>query len=197
MMLGFHQTFLNAKLGSRDAARVTAAEPCRDWFRLVSTNDGSANFALAVAPMASGGPIPTQKLSAWVSRIKTDLKACQGVSGPSLTSAAFNAGTAALQTTMEDNARNHLQFERDRSKKTFTDKHGDSVALQMHRLCNVHTDATLPEVNVLLVKSPENHDCAIPQSMINERAEVSLAPLTAITAPLVTPSLLDEKFRSL
>lgn len=138
---------------------------------------------LAFDPAAPGGPIPTQKLSAWVSQIKTTWKACLGAGGPPLTSAAFNVGVSAIQTTVVDKACDHLQFESNRFQKTFTDKHGDSLATQMHRLCGVASDVALPEIHISLAKSLKNCDHWILWSLIHERAEASNVPLTVVRPP--------------
>ena len=111
-MPGFYNTFLGADLASGDATVIAAAEPLRDWFRLASTNTTGGASLLAVTPVGSGGPIETQKLNVWVNRVKTDLKVRQGVGGPSLTTAAFQLGVTSIKSTMEDNARERLEFER-------------------------------------------------------------------------------------
>lgn len=80
-LAGFCSAYLNGELTSGDANRVTAAKPCRDWFQLASTKDGSSTSVLAATPVPVG-PIPTQKLNAWVSWIQTAQKARLGIGGP-------------------------------------------------------------------------------------------------------------------
>ena len=47
-----------------------------------------------------------------------------GVGGPALSTAAFTAGVNTLTTTINDNARDRLTYERAKALRSFTDKHG-------------------------------------------------------------------------
>ena len=48
---------------------------------------------------------------------------------------------------LENNATAALEHDRQKSQKTFTDKHGAVLAQKMYYLCNVADDEHLPEVH--------------------------------------------------
>ena len=65
-------------------------------------------------------------------------------------------GVAALGAQIQQATDQRIQFECDSREKTFTDKHGDALAAQVHRLCNAADDAGLPEVHRVLAKAPKS-----------------------------------------
>jgi hypothetical protein len=110
--------------------------------------------------------------------------------------AAFAAGVTNLQTTLTENHTARLSFERDRSDKSFADKHGQALADRVLNYCCVTDEVNLPEIHSLLVKSPKNREYGILNSMLAERAVASTLPLTAANAPVATTRLIDDVFRS-
>ena len=119
-----------------------------------------------------------------------------GVGGPGLSNTTFAHGVATLRQTMEDNLTATLDFKRAQNNKTFTDVHGDALALKMHRLCDVIDDADLPEVHTLLLKAGKGRAYGILNSMFAERAQASAVPLTLATAPIATTKMVEEVFRN-
>ena len=61
-----------------------------------------------------------------------------------LSNATFARGVDTIRNTMEANLQDRLQYERDRSLKTFSDVHGDALAQVMFRLCGCIDDSGLP-----------------------------------------------------
>ena len=192
----FHDTFIRAGLAATDIAVRTPAEILRDWVRVAVTNNNVGRSTLAIAPIAAGIPATQVALNRWVTKIKDACLIKLGAGGPALSSAAFNTGVAAIQSTLDNNATNRLQFERDRKNQSFTDKHGDHLAQRLYHLCGCVDDAGLPEVHQLLAKAPKGRDYAILSAMFNSRAGSSEVPLTTANPPLATTKLTEEVFRS-
>ena len=120
-----------------------------------------------------------------------------GVGGPGLTTAAFQAGIANMQATLEHNAAERIHHEAARNVKTFTGKYRDALAQCMHHLCNTPDDAGLPDVHNLLVKAPnKSHNYPIIQGLIQEQTQASAVPLPVTCAPLTTTKLVDQVFRN-
>ena len=117
-----------------------------------------------------------------------------GVGGPGLSNTTFAHGVATLRQTMEDNLTATLDFKRAENNKTFTDIHGDALALKMHRLCDIINDADLPEIHTLLLKAGKGRAYGILNSMFVECAQASAVPLTLATAPIATTKLVEEVF---
>ena len=100
---------------------------------------------------------------------------------PSQWSAAFQAGIANMQATLDHNATERIRHETARSEKTFTGKYGDALAQRMHRPCNTPNDAGLPDVHTLLVKAPnKSHNYGIIQGLIQERTHSNAVPLPVV-----------------
>ena len=117
--------------------------------------------------------------------------------GPGLTTAAFDQGVRNLQTTLETNAENQPAFERNKSSRSFADKHGDSLARHLSCLTGVADDDHLPESHQLLAKSTSKHrDCGTLNHLLVQRAATSNVPLTCASAPTVTSKLVDEVWQS-
>ena len=134
-------------------------------------------------------------LTAWCSRARANCLHCLGLGGPQLTTVAFNHGITNLCTTLDNNARDRLQFERDRLNQNFTAKHGDAVAQRMYCLCNVANDNALPSVHKLLAKSNnKSRDYAIINNLLQEHAEASSVNLTMASAPIATTSLVEVAY---
>ena len=197
-LLQFYATFLQADLASADPNVVAAAIPLRDWYRAASTDTAGGNTVPAVDPITSNAPVVNQALNAWITGVKNRELAKLGLGGPGLTTAAFQAGVQDLRTQMQQDVDAQLAFQRDRDEKTFTDKHGEALAEQLHRLCGSVDDDGLADVHKLLAKNTnKSRDYAIVKSLILRRVADSVVPLTAASAPIASPKLVDEVFRCL
>ena len=193
---GFWNTLIQPGVNNADAGIQALWGPVREWFRCASTHDAGGHSLLAVNPITSASPVTQARLNNWVAPVREAILTAAGRGGPGLTTAAFTAGIDALNATLNTNATNAIQYDRDRNEKTFTDRHGASLAQRMHRLCAVPDDASLPEVHRLLAKAPKGRDYAILRNAFTARAEASILPLNAKSAPLATTKLVDDVFRS-
>ena len=196
-LVGFWSNLIHPGLNDPDANVQALWGPVRDWFRAASTHDANGHSLNAITPVTSASPLIQARLYGWVAPLRQAMLTAAGLGGPGLTTAAFTAGLDTLNATLNDNAAAAIQYDRDRNEKTFTDRHGASLAQRMHRLCNAADDAALPEVHKLLAKAPKGRDYAILRNAFSARAEASSVPLNAKSAPLATTKLVDDVFRSM
>jgi hypothetical protein len=119
-----------------------------------------------------------------------------GHGGPGLSNATFNFGVASIRNQLEANLTSTLEFERAKGVKTFADYHGDALAQQMFLLCHCADDAGLPPVHALLLKTRKAQQYGVLGSLFAQRAVASPVPLTSAMAPIATPRLVDDVFRS-
>ena len=192
---GFYNSFIGPGVNHADAGMQARWTAVADWFRMASS-DGAADPHLEVEPLLNPAPAAAQRLNAWATRVRDTILQRVGMGGPGLTTAAFNAGVAGIQNTLTATAQQALEFERARSNKTFTDRHGDALAERMHRLCGVADDDHLPDTHVLLAKASKGKDYAILAGQIAARVATSTVPLSAACMPLASTSLVDDVFRS-
>jgi urate oxidase len=68
---------------------------------------------------------------------------------------ALVAGVTQLETAIRDTRAAAITYQRDASKKTFTEQYGPSIAQVMYNLCNVANNDHLPKVHRLLAQSPK------------------------------------------
>ena len=195
-LLQFRTLLLEPEITHADVVRRGSIVPLREWYRACCT-DNAAGSSVRVAPITTAAPIITGKLNRWCHRaVKSHLDAL-GSAGPGVTTAAFNAGILALQETLNSTTRESLQYDRDKSNKSFTDKHGEALAQRLQNLCDVDDDDSLPEVHRLIAKSPKAKDYGIVQSMIDQRVlGLGNHLISSTNAPLATPALTDEVFRA-
>jgi hypothetical protein len=194
-LLGFYNTFLQGPLASPDAATVLRYQPLSDWWRLASTARAAGG---SVMSQALANPVNLHhqgRLARWCNRVRDSQLARLGAGGPGLSNAAFAHGVQLLRTTMEDNHTATLEFERNRSTKSFTEHHGDELGLLMQRLCNVTRDEDLPPIHALLVKAGKGRAYGVLAAAFQNRATASPLPLTSTNAPLPTTKLVEEVFR--
>ena len=196
-LAGFYNTFLRTEIDSGDAARVTAIEPARDWWRCASTNLTGGVSMVRAQPLMSPLPGVNARLNQLAADWRSSALAKLGVGGPALSSTTFTAGVNSLNATLDRNASDALAFQRASGVKTFTDKYGAAAAARMHNLCNVTSDADLPETHALLVNCPKERRYAVLNAQLLARAVASQVPLTASMAPIATPKLVEEVFVSL
>ena len=97
---------------------------------------------------------------------------------------------------METTSQAALDFERSRSNKTFTDKHGASLAQRLYHWTGATVDADLPEIHVLLAKAPKGCEHSIITVCALEHVQASAVPLTAASALVSSVSLLQNVFQN-
>ena len=194
-LIGFHNTFIAPKTADADVNVQAIGTMLATWFRLASTNVNGGSTAVAVQPVTSVNPIHNLRLNAHTQRIKDTIMNRMGVGGPQLTTVAFNAGIAGLNNQIQAATDQRIAYDRDTKNKTFTDKHGDALAAQVHRLCNVADDAGLPTIHGILAKAPKSKEYSILESEIGQRLITSDIGMAAAAAPIPTPKMLDEVFR--
>ena len=197
-MASFYATFLLGKYDSGNAAEEAMWLPTANWFWLASTHTGAAPtpcMAIQRVPI----PVPAHEhlLTQHCESRAAGLMALIGVGGPGLTSAhAFNVGINQLGQVMTNNTTTQIEFERAARTKTFADKHGAALETRLVRFCGQPDASTLPEVHNLLVNAPRGREYSILSSQFAERAKATDLPITVANAPIATPSLLEQVFRS-
>ena len=197
-MASFYAEFVDGKYDAADAATAALWEPLSIFFRGASTvaagaGGGNLMSTTAVPP----GSLPDQgRLAAFTSRIVGETMARLGVGGPQLSNHTFAQGINELKTTLEETAGNALQYQRDAKNKSFADKHGHALEQRIYRFCSVTDDAALPEAHRLLLQAPKNKEYALLRGFFAERAEQTSLSIATINAPMPTPSLVDQVFRS-
>ena len=192
----FYTLLLEPEVNHTEVVRRGAVVPLRDWYRACCTNNAGGSI-VRVDPVTSPAPVMAARLNRWTHRVTKSHLDALGSSGPAVTTAAFNAGIQALRQTMDANTRESLQYDRDKSNKTFTDRHGEALAQRLQNLCLVDDDDSLPEVHRLIAKSPKAKDYGIVQSMIDQRIMgLGNRLISSTNAPIATPTLTDEVFRS-
>ena len=194
-LVAFKTAILNPELNHADAPRRAAIAPLATWFRAACTNRPDGHGLLSVTPASTVAPMHNQRLNAWATRIKDAHMARLGAGGPSVTTAAFNNGINVLRDSLTENVNSALAYDRDKSNKTFTQRHGEDLAQVLHNLCEVADDANLPSVHRLLAKASKHQDVAILQSQMDARIQAAGLPLSEHNKPLVTSKLLDQVFR--
>ena len=122
--------------------------PALDWWRMASTlAAGGATTVTAVAPITNADPLAQARLTGWASRTNNAMLTAVGIGGHQLTTLAFNAGVATLQQMMTGTNERTLSFERARANRSFTDKHGASMAQRLYHLTGAADDDHLPEIH--------------------------------------------------
>ena len=205
-LAAFHTRFLGPGLANADAGIQAQWAPVEAWYRLASTNMAVPARAppgaghpgrLEIVPLVAGLPVHQQLLNTYVSRIKTGIFHANGVGGPQLSNATFNAGVTQINNTITATNNARLDFERARINKTFTDKYGTALATRLHNLTDAVDDAGLPPIHILLAASPtKGREYGILTAAFQTRATASTVPLTYASAPLATTKLVEDVFRS-
>ena len=129
---GFYNTLLAPVTAAAVPAEVALWAPVVEWWRAASTDTNAGTTQTSADLILDPHPLNFARLLAWANRAEEGMLRNAGVGGPGLTTAAFNQGVANIQNTLQTNATNQLDFERNRANRTFTEKHGDSLA---QRLC--------------------------------------------------------------
>ena len=196
-LIGFHNTLVQPGVTGLDAAVVALWDPVRTWWRGASASTAGRTTIPAIDPVTEASPVVSARLTRWANRVKCDVLQKAGTAGPGLTAAAFNASAANLQATMANTSRAQLDFKRAKNNRSFTDKHGDTLAQRMQNLTDAPDDDHVPEIHRLLAKSrTKSRDHAIIQAALAARAVESSVPLTYSGAPVPTTKLVKDVFRS-
>jgi hypothetical protein len=117
--------------------------------------NGSNESKLRVTGTSSALPAVVQALNGCTTRIVDQALTRVGVGGPQLSNATFNTGVRRLESVLNNNAQQRLQFERDRAQKTFTDRYGEHLATHMYKMTGAADDNNIPEVHKILTKAPK------------------------------------------
>ena len=195
-ILGFY-TGVIAVYEAGTAEQQLMIAPIADWFRLMVLDTAGGASVLEVAGIAAAGPRAQQALQRHRNNVAGALLTRLGVGGAALSTAAFNVGVTAIETAMTETNDAQLTYFRQRDNKTFTQKHGNSLADRLYSWCGVDDDGALPEIHQLLAKSSKSRDYAIINAQIQARLIASTVPLTLSSAPLASTKLVDQVFRSL
>jgi hypothetical protein len=168
------------------------------WYWAACNNNNAGESAIVVNPVTLALPLQNLLLQGWAVCSKNTMKVSLGTGGPAATSVAFAAGVTQLETAIRDTSAAAITYQRDASKKTFTEQYGPSIAQVMYNLCNVAYDNHLPKDHRLLAQFPKGRAYAILGSFAEERAYASDVPLTAgcLLVPLATTKMTDQVFRS-
>jgi hypothetical protein len=146
-LLGFYSKFIEPDATSGVAAQEGSIAPLLNWYQAACTNDNAGESAIAIAPVTSALPLQNLLLQGWAARSKNLMKVALGTGGPAVTSVAFATGVNQLENAIRDTSDAAITYQRDASKKTFTEQYGASIAQVMYNLCNVADDDRLPEVH--------------------------------------------------
>ena len=153
-LVQFYINFLQPDLAGAAAEVAAAASPLRDWYRAVCTGAAAGAAPLAAFdPVLAAGPAAAQSMTRHSLGIRDRALRLLGRGGPGLTNASLDQGVNRVTAAMEVGNRQILDFERAKLERTFTQKHGDSLAQRLHRLTGALNDDQLPEVHRLLAKS--------------------------------------------
>lgn len=195
-LLGFYNEFLQGPILTADAAGLVAIEPLAQWWRLASTNVAAGTNVVCSALHQPTSPRELSRLTATANRTKDAQLSRLGVGGPGLSNAAFANGVTEIKSTLEATHQASLEFERARREKSFSDLHGEALAQQLYRLCNVTRDADLPEVHTLLLKTPKGRSYGVLSALFAQRTQAAGVGLSVSTAPVASTRLVDEVFRN-
>ena len=195
----FYQEFVLNKWDSADAAEAALWAPTALWFRLASTNvntGGADVSSVRVAPSALPNVRVQRLLNAHTTKRLKAMMVSLGVGGPQLSNNQFDLGVQQLRQTLTDNHVDSKAFEREIRIKSFQDKHGAALEERALRFCAVTSSDRLPEVHRLLVNAPRGREYSILNCEFAAAAERSSLKIGTASAPLATPTLLDQVFRS-
>jgi hypothetical protein len=168
----FYNFFLQPHVASAVPATLAKWEPVKQWWRAACMNqNGLTESKVRVTGTSSALLAASQALNACTARITDQVLARVGVGGPQLSNAAFNTGAQRLETVLNNNAQQRLQFGRDRAQKSFTDRYGEHLANHMYKMTGTTTnDDHLPEVHKILAKAPKGQYYAILGSYVQKRS---------------------------
>jgi hypothetical protein len=195
-LLGFFDTFIHAAYNGTAAQRAYI-RLLANWWRLACTNQAGGATEVSIALLPSATSTLMAKVTSHVSRVVSSQTARIGLGGPGLTTAAFAQGIAEVKTTLENNLAQQLAHDTARGEKTFTDVHGTALAQILRRLCGVASDADLPPIHNLLIKTNKSQQqYSVLGGALAERTNVSPLHLSSSHVPMVTVSLMENVFRS-
>jgi hypothetical protein len=141
-------------------------------------------------------PAASQALNACTAHITNQVLARVGVGGPQLSNAAFNTGVQHIESVLNNNAQQRLQFEQDQAQKSFTDRFGEHLANHMYKMTGAADDDHLPKVHKILAKAPKGQYYAILSSYVQKRSIDSPVPVFSGNLPTLTTKIVDQVFCS-
>ena len=192
----FYTQFVQGKHDSADAATAALWAETAIWFRMASTNTAAGNSVVRTLTIEPAIPPHRNLLSAVCNRRIKVAMAQIGVGGPALSNNTFQAGIDGLKATLTENATSMMEYDRASKRKTFAEKHGAALETRLLRFTEQNREEDLPEVHKLLVQAARGREYSILEAQFAEAANNSSLPITSSNAPLATPSLLDQVFRS-
>ena len=195
-LIHFFNSFLEDELAA-GGDRAASVDQLWAWYRAacMGTNAGDDHSPVEVAPTTSVLPLENMRLNSWVSRVRASALRRLGIGGPLLSNHTFQQGVQAISSTITDTNNARLTYERARDNKSFTDRHGPTVAQLLYNLTGAADDTALPQIHRSLAKATKSQFYAILQAGVESRAHSSDVPLTDGNLPLVTTKLADEVFR--
>jgi hypothetical protein len=193
-LLGFFNSFLNPQ--PLDPVERASIEPLTQWWRAASTNTAAGASVISASLSQPNSPRELGRLTAWSNRVKDDQMKRLGVGGPGLSNAAFAHGVAELKSTMVETHRATLEYDRDKKRTSYTETHGELMAIRLQRLCGVARDEDLPEIHHLLLKAPKSRVYSILSAQLAARAQEANIGLISSSAPVATTKMVDEVFRN-
>ena len=192
----FYQQFVVGKYDSLDAAEAALWAPVALWFRLASTNVTGDLSTIRVAPETQPNLQAQRLLNSFTNKRLKTLMTNLGVGGPQLSNNQFDLGMQQLRQTLTENHDDSKAFERQMRIKSFQDKHGAALEQRALRFCDVPDASHLPEVHRLLVNAPRGREYSILNCEFATAAATSDLKIGVASAPMATPTLLDQVFRS-
>ena len=109
-----------------------------------------------------------------------------------LTDAAVTAAITTLNTTINNHETDRAAARLARENITFTDRFGEDIANQVHRICCIDSDANLADVHVALAKNKQSsRDSAILAAALLTAVAGSPLPVAEGNAPKVTSHMLE------
>ena len=188
----FYDQLLSVIVDQGDPIVLALWEPVIDWWRAACTDPDT----IGVSTIAVGDPVAAAAVENWKYKTLLSLKQRGHGSHGAVTAAHLMTGISDLRQTLVDTNTDRMVFDRDRAVKTLEDKHGAELTKVILRLCGVADEAGLPPVHRLLAFGPKAAGYGIIASLVGARIQSRCVPMDPTGAPLVTPSLLSNVFRS-
>jgi hypothetical protein len=115
----------------------------------------------------------------------------------SQTNAAFAHSVAELKSMLVETHRATLEYDRDKKRTSYTETHGELMAIRLQCLCGfcgVAHNKDLPEVHHLLLKAPKSCVYSILSAQLAARTQEANIGLISSSAPIATTKTVDEVF---
>jgi hypothetical protein len=150
-----------------------------------------------VTGTSSALPVARQALNACTARVTDHVLARVGVGGPQLSNTAFNTGVQRLESVLNNNAQQRLQFEQDRAQRASpTALENTWPPTYVYKMTGAADDDHLPKVHKILAKAPKGQYYAILGSYTQKCSIDSPVPVFSGNLPTLTTKIVDQVFRS-